>query len=107
MEEEKTKAEMVPCAFEVGDKVVYKDILATIDRISPVFSYEYWLLSLTSVEDEEMTTTAPESECQLYTEDDFDADAQSEALLLAKINSNRIQNMVDGLTDKYFRDGNH
>jgi hypothetical protein len=91
---ERTEQNMQPCQFNVGDRVVYAGLEAIVDRISPVFSYEYWLLSLTSVEDEEMTCTAKESECEQY-----NADAQYESL--------HIQMLGESLTDKNFRDGCH
>lgn len=103
----KAEEDMTPCKFKVGDKVVYDGLLAIIDRISPVYNYAFWLLSLTSVEDEEMTCTAKESECRLYDEPTFDTKLQRRKLSEARYESHRIMMIGESLTDKYFRDGNH
>lgn len=103
----KNKEQMQPCKFKVGDQVVYRNLVANIDRISPVFSYEYWLLCLTSVEDEEMTCTAKESDCEIYAEITFDPELSEIALTDARFESKRLQRLGESLTDKYFRDGNH
>ena len=47
----KTEKDMQQCKFKVGDQIVYDGLLATVDSISPVYSFAFWLLSLTSVED--------------------------------------------------------
>lgn len=103
----KTEIDMSPCKFKVGDQVIYRNLVANVDRISPVWNFKFWLLSLTSVEDEEMTCTAKESDCEIYAEINFDTDASNEALLTARLESKRVQNIAGNLTDKYFRDGNH
>lgn len=90
------------CAFKVGDNVIYEGMIGIVEDINPVFSYEYWLLDLVSELDPEMTCTAVESECVLYTDQDID---QCEAYSDAKFNSARVLHMVDGITDKYIGDG--
>jgi hypothetical protein len=103
----KTEKDMLPCKFKVGDTVVYAGLQATVESISPVYSYNYWLLSLVSVEDEELTCTANECECEPFNSDIFDTDLSEQMLADARLESCRIQNLGDSLTDKYFRDGNH
>ena len=103
----KTEQDLKPCKFKAGDTVVYRGLAATVDSISPVYSYDYWLLGLISVEDDELTCTAKESECEPYSEDLFDPDAAETILECARFESSLITLIGDKLTDKYFRDGNH
>lgn len=91
--------------FKQGDLVIYAGLIGRVDYVTFTASGNLPMLGLTSIEDEEMTCTAMESECEAYS-DEMEID-QSEALFEAKLSSKRIQNMVGGLTDKYFRDGCH
>src|SRR6478609_6912882 len=99
----KEKMEKNKQEIKVGDRVVYKNVVANVDRISTVFSGEYRLLSLTAIEDEEMTCTAKESECEIYSVLTFDEEAQADALSDARFESAIIQRQVGNLTDKHFR----
>lgn len=90
--------------FNVGDKVVYDGLVATIDSRSTYAISGKPCYSLTADADEEMSCTAGEDECEAYNGEDID---QSERLQQAKRESRLIAFKVDRLTDKYFRDGNH
>lgn len=90
--------------FQIGDTVIYDGLLANVDRISKTVYHDI-TLDLTALENEDLTCTAMADKCEQYTEgEEID---QSEALFEAEMASKRIQNIAGGLTDKYFRDGNH
>lgn len=93
--------------YRIGELVVYQGLIGEIVAISPVFSYDFLLLSLVSTEDPEMTCTAKESECKPYNEETFDEDASLIALSDAILLGQTMTNLVGGITDKHFRDGNH
>lgn len=90
--------------YEIGDKVVYDGLIATVEGKSTYAISNKPCYSLVAVEDEEMTCTAGEDECEPYNGEPFD---QSERLDQARFESSMIAHRVDRLTDKYFRDGNH
>lgn len=89
-----------------GDMVVYKDILAEVESVGES-AYGDTQLSLVAFDDPEMTCTASAKDCASYNELEFDKEANREAISNARFNSAMTLKMVDGLTDKYFRDGNH
>lgn len=90
--------------FNIGDKVVYQGIIGVIENQSEYMdgrpSY-----GLVACEDSEMSCTADESICEPY--NDGDEVDQDQALRDARFNSFKVMSLVDSVTDKYFRDGNH
>jgi len=90
--------------FKKGDRVLYQGLIGIVigrwKSTDKKNSYD-----LISEENEELTCSARESECELVLQDD-EID-QSEALVMASLASKRITNMVGGLTDSHFRDGCH
>jgi len=89
--------------FKKGDKVICQGLIGEVYDLSET-CYGVPTLNLVSIEDEELTCTARECDCELYEGQDVD---QSEALSDAYLSSMAIRNMGESLTDKYFRDGNH
>lgn len=89
--------------FKEGDRLLYEGIIGVVESKSSNGVFNSY--GLVSEINEELTCTAKESECELVSEDD-DID-QSEGIAMANLSSQRIQNMVEGMTDKYYRDGNH
>lgn len=92
--------------IKVGDKVIYRDILAEVESIEETIYGDATLL-LVSVDDPELTCTALKMECQIYDEEIYNPDVNDEAIKDARFNSRMTMKMVDNLTDKHFRDGNH
>jgi hypothetical protein len=90
--------------LKVGDFVVYDGLIGCIESISPSISGDHKLLSLVSVEDPELTCTAPDNKCTPYHGEEID---QSEALNNAYAESIAIQGTVGRITDKHLRDGCH
>ena len=89
--------------FKEGDRVLYEGLIGVVESCSSNGTFNSY--GLVSEVNEELTCTAKESECELVLEDD-EID-QSEGLENANYASQRIQNMVGGMTDKYYRDGCH
>ena len=89
--------------FKKGDKVIYKGLIGIIEKLTTSYAGTI-MYSLVAEEDEEMTCTADEKECEKYIDQEVD---QSEALGIAKLESAAIANLGESLTDKNFRDGNH
>ena len=90
--------------FKVGDLVIYQGLVGVVDSLSTRYVTGEPCYNLVSKNNPELSCTANESECEDYRED-FEDDSRT--LDYAKANGERITNMVEGLTDKYFRDGNH
>lgn len=90
--------------FEIGQRVIYEGLIAVIESKDTYYADGRPCYGLVAEEDEELTCTADEEKCELYIDQEID---QNEALFMANLESKRIQNMVGGLTDKYFRDGCH
>ena len=89
--------------FEIGQKVIYDGLIGIIESRS-TYVDDTFCYGLIAQEDNEMSCTAPERECELYIDQEID---QREALLQAKASSIAIQGTVGNITDKYFRDGSH
>lgn len=89
--------------FKEGDRVLYEGLIGVVESCSSNGIHNSY--GLVSEVNEELTCTAKETECELVLEDD-EID-QSEGLANANFASQRIQNMVGGMTDKYYRDGCH
>lgn len=90
--------------FKIGDKVIYDGLVATVESKSTYAISNKPCYGLVADEDNEMTCTAGEDECEPYDGGEID---QSERLSQARFESAVIANRVDGLTDKYYRDGCH
>ena len=90
--------------FEVGDKVIYDGLVATIEDRSTYAVSNKPCYGLVADEDNEMTCTAGEDECEPYDGKEFD---QSDRINQAKFESAVISHRVDRITDKYYRDGCH
>jgi len=93
--------------YKIDNLVIYDGLVARIERISTIGGTDRTLLSLVSVEDEEMTCSAPADECEDYTTEASEDLDQNTRLARARFESNAIAAMVDNITDKNFRDGNH
>lgn len=91
--------------FKIGDKVIYDGLVATVEGLTETAIGALPMLELVSTEDSEMTCTAMEDECESYNEDELID--QEERLRIARRESYLIARKVDGITDKYYRDGNH
>ncbi len=89
--------------FKEGDRLLYDGIIGVVESKSTNGVFNSY--GLVSEINEELTCTAKESECELVL-DDTEID-QSEGIAMANLSSQRISNIGDSLTDKYFRDGNH
>ena len=89
--------------FKEGDRVLYEGLIGVVESAEHYGGTNNY--GLVSEVNEELTCTAKEAECELVLEDD-EID-QSEGLANANYASQRIQNMVGGMTDKYYRDGCH
>lgn len=89
--------------FKEGDRVLYDGIVGIVEGMW--HNGEFNSYDLVSEEDIDLTTTAKERECTLVSEDE-EIDT-SEAMRDIRARNRGIQNMVGGLTDKYFRDGCH
>ena len=89
--------------FEENQKVIYNGLIATIESRSTYANGRNYY-ALIADEDEELTCTASESECELYVSQEIN---QSEALNAANANSDILQRTVGNITDKHFRDGCH
>ena len=89
--------------FQIGEKVIYDGLIATIEGrwLSTNNTPQY---DLVSDIDNELTCSAPEAKCEPFHNQEID---ESPALSLAYLESKRIQNLGESLTDKNFRDGNH
>lgn len=89
--------------FEIGQKVIYEGLIGIVESQSTYVdgrpSY-----GLIAEEDSEMSCTADEDKCELYTDQDID---QTDAISEARFNSSSIQRLVGNIADKYFRDGCH
>ena len=89
--------------FEIGQKVIYKGLIGIIESKSNYVNGKP-CYGLVAEENEELSCTADEEECELYTDQEIN---QSEALFAADMSSIAIMGTVGKLTDKYFRDGCH
>jgi len=88
--------------FKIGEKVIYEGLIATVESCGEYFNGKP-SYGLVAVENTELFCTADETKCEPYNEgDEID---QSEALRSAQLHSAHIQNMVGGITDKFFREG--
>ncbi len=87
--------------YRVGDEVIYQGLIATVDTVSETFAGEL-TVGLIAKSDPELTCTAKEADCEPYDGEEYDEDFSP-----IRANNLRIANMVDRLTDKHFRDGNH
>ena len=94
---------MAKYKFKIGQKVIYEGLIATIESRGTYFN-DKPCYGLFAEENEELTCTADEEKCELYTEQEID---QSEALFAANMSSIAIRGTVENLTDKHFRDGCH
>lgn len=88
--------------FKIGDRVLYQGIIGVVLELTETV-YGVPTLSLMAEDNNDLSCTAQEAECEEAPED-FD---QTEGLSNAYYGTSRITTMVDGLTDKHFRDGNH
>ena len=94
---------MIVHKFDVGDRVLYKGLVATVEGKSN-FMDNHPCYALVAEIDPELTCTAAERDCEAYTDQDI---GQLAAVHDANLASLSIQNRVGNITDKYFRDGNH
>ena len=88
--------------YKKGDRVLYQGLIGIVQELTET-TYGVPTVALMSEENNDLTCTAREIECEEIPED-LD---QTEGLRSAYYGTKRIENMVDGLTDKHFRDGNH
>lgn len=98
---------MQEAKFKEGDLIVHDDVLAIVERVSYSESAGEHIYSLVSKSDPEMSTSAIESRCEAYDPESFDEDAEKQRLSDARFSSAMTMQMVDGITDKHYRDGNH
>ena len=94
---------MTEYKFEVGQKVIYEGLIATIESKSNYVNGKP-CYGLVAEENEELSCTADEEKCELYTNQEIN---QSEALFAADMSSSAIRGTFGNLTDKHFRDGCH
>lgn len=90
--------------FEIGERVYYDGLVAKVESRSNVAGTNIPLYSLVAEEDEELTCSAIEDNIEKYNGEEVDQEA---ALSQARLSSALIAYEVNGLTDKYLRDGNH
>lgn len=89
--------------YKVGDGVIYQGLVGIIEGLNETV-YGVPTLNLVAALNPEMTCTAREVECHPWEGQEVD---QNEGLKEAALASERIKNMINGITDKYYRDGNH
>lgn len=89
--------------FKVGQRVVYEGLVGIVESIIKYTDNSIGY-SLYAEEDNEMTCTAHEDKCEVYTSQELD---QLEALQDIKNNEAIVLHSVDSITDKYIRDGTH
>lgn len=89
--------------FEIGQRVIYEGLIGIIESRS-TYCNGTNCYGLISEEDTELSCTADEEKCTLYTDQEIN---QKESLLSAHANAIAIMGAVGKITDKYFRDGNH
>lgn len=92
--------------YKIGEKVVYDGLIGIVTGLC-----EYsWIgkevvgYHLEAEENRELSSTVTEDEVQPYNGEEID---QESRLSEANIDSLRIRNLGESLTDKNFRDGNH
>lgn len=90
--------------FNIGDKVVYDGLIATVESQSTYAISGDPCYGLVSDENLELSCTGDEKLCERYDGETFD---QSGRLETASLESDLIAMKVDNITDKYFRDGEH
>lgn len=89
--------------FKVGDEVIYQDLIGIVEALSETV-YGVPTVALVSKANRDLSCTAREVDCDLYDGDDFD---ETKGLSSAYYGTARIENLVNSVTDKNFRDGNH
>lgn len=91
--------------YGVGDIVVHDGLRAKVEYHTGYSNEPGY--GLTSVVNAEFSTSTRESQIEEFDAEAFDFDAEVEKLREVEIGSDSIMRLVGGLTDKYFRDGNH
>ena len=83
--------------FETGQRVIYDGLIAVIESKGN-YTDGGNCYGLVAEENSELTCTADEGKCELYTDQEID---QSDAIALANELSSAVRRMVDSVTDKY------
>lgn len=96
---------MEKALFKEGDIVVYDEVVARVERVSPMAGApDRFLCSLEAVHNSEMSCTVEDFRCEKYDGDTDDFD-DSDRLREADIDSSLIMHQVASMTDAHIGDG--
>lgn len=91
--------------YGIGDIVVHDGLRAKVEYHTDYANEPGY--GLTALANSEFSTSVRESQIEEFDSETFDLDAEYHKLRDVELGSDSIMRMVGGLTDKYYRDGNH